>query len=217
MGPVCLNQTTSACLPESRQPLRSRVARKSLSPEHFSSSARTILRDARHPRCAPLRRVSIKTPSPPCGADHPAAQQQRINLADLAFFGENCYAHQSIVRVAVLHSKGIHAMGVLFHRLDLLFAVSPRGCVELVRFLRELRDAGQRHGRHAADFEFLLQRTIGTLPVNWRSAPVSCGRAQQHSIRRASRPHRRGSGARKRGSPSARGRNPSDFPEARSP
>src|ERR1019366_7478985 len=93
-----------------------------------------------------------------CSSDDSAAQQEGIDFALLAFVVRDRDSDQPVVAETIAHPDRKYVPPRLFRHLrNLRFGVTPCGQVELVGFLRQLRDPRHRLVRHGFQFSLLLE------------------------------------------------------------
>src|SRR6478672_7250621 len=94
-------------------------------------------------------------------ADYAAAEQKGIDLAGVTFVAGDRYPNQAVIAEAIMQANRENlACRILRQPGNLLVRVTASRNVELIRFLRELRNAGQRGGRDCRDLSFLFQEAI---------------------------------------------------------
>src|ERR1700694_3835058 len=91
-----------------------------------------------------------------CSSNNPAAQQESIHLALLAFVVRDRDSDQPVVAETIADTDGEYVpLRPFGHLRDLRLGVAAGGQVELAGFLRQLGDPRQRQVRHGFQFGFL--------------------------------------------------------------
>src|SRR5690349_21631069 len=96
--------------------------------------------------------------------DHAATHQERIDFIDPVVMMRQGNTDQAIVAETILdlQRKAIPA-GRLDQLRNLLLGVTPRGEIELVGLVRQLRDSRERSFAQSGNFYFLVQGTVEVL------------------------------------------------------